>query len=494
MRRPFRWNVLLATSGWILGMMTATCSRPVEPGAGRTTSSSPLAGALPAPAFAHAAGAAPSGDPTIADIAGRVVPSVVNVSATRVAPEFRQAPFFDDPSLRDFFGPMPRLRPGPEQSLGSGVIVSADGVVLTNNHVIEYAREIRVKLHDGRELAAKLVGSDPRSDVAVLRLEGKVTGLTPLSFGDSDRLRLGDVVLAIGNPFGVGQTVTMGIVSGLGRDGIGIVDYEDFIQTDAAINPGNSGGALVNMRGELIGVNTAILSRTGGYQGVGFAIPSNMARPVLDALLRGGKVSRGWMGVSIQDLDDKLAAALELPVQRGVLVSNVEKGSPAARAGIRRGDVIVALNGEQVASTRKLRNRIAAAGPGKTVALEVMREGKRRTLSVVLAELPDSVAGPVDDAPATGALEGVAVGALDSRIRRQLSIPKDVTRGVVVTAVAPGSPALAAGLRPGDVIVELDRKPIDSVAAFQKAYAAGRDSVVLLVQRGEASLYIAVRR
>ncbi|HEU5059934.1 MAG TPA: Do family serine endopeptidase [Kofleriaceae bacterium] len=492
MRRPFRWNVLLAAGGWMLGMMTATCSRPVEPGPSQSSGPGLVAGALPAPAFAHAAGTAASGDPTLADIAGRVVASVVNVSATRVAPEFRQEPFFDDPFFRDFFGPMPR--PGPEQSLGSGVIVSAEGVVLTNNHVIEHARDIKVKLHDGRELAAKVVGTDPKSDVAVLRLEGKVSGLSPLPFGDSDRLRLGDVVLAIGNPFGVGQTVTMGIVSGLGRDGIGILDYEDFIQTDAAINPGNSGGALVNMRGELVGINTAILSRSGGYQGVGFAIPSNMARPVLDALLRGGKVARGWMGVSIQDLDDKLAAALELPVKRGVLVSDVEKGSPAARAGLRRGDVVVSLNGEEVTSTRKLRNRIAAAGPGRTVSLEVVRQGGRRTLSVQLAELPDSVAGPASDAPAEGALEGVAVAALDSSVRRRLSIPKEVTRGVVVTGVAPASPAMAAGLRPGDVIAELNRKPIDSVAAFQKAYAASRDSVLLLVHRGEATLYIAVRR
>ena len=492
MRRPFRWNVLLVTSGWMLGMLTTTCSRPVEP-AGTQASTPPaaLAGPLPAPAFARAAA---GGDQTIADVAGRVVASVVNVSATRVTPEFRQHPFFDDPFFRDFLGPMPRTRPGPEQSLGSGVIVSADGVILTNNHVVEHAREIRVKLHDGRELGARVVGTDPKSDLAVLRLADKTAGLTPLAFGNSDQLRLGDVVLAIGNPFGVGQTVTMGIVSGLGRDGIGLADYEDFIQTDAAINPGNSGGPLVDMRGELVGINTAILSRSGGSQGIGFAIPSNMARPVLDALLHGGKVTRGWLGVSIQDLDDKLARALDLTVDRGVLVSDVSKGSPAARAGLERGDVIVALNGDPMTSTRKLRNRIAATAPGTTVSLEVVRQRARKTISVELEALPDTLAGPAVEAPAGGALEGVSVSALDARARQEYSIPKDVTRGVVVTAIDPASPALAAGLRPGDVILELDRKPIDSVAGFRKAYAASRDSAVLLVQRGEATMYLVIRR
>ena len=493
MTRPFPWNVLLMTSGWMIGLMIAACSRPVEPRADAGRAATAAIPVLPAPAFVRAATAA-AGDLSIADIAERVVPAVVNISATRVGREFRQEPFFDDPLFRDFFhGPM-SPRSGPEQSLGSGVIVSADGVILTNNHVVQHAKEIQVKLRDGREYKAKLIGTDPKSDLAALRLQGKIEKLTPLAFGNSDQLRLGDVVLAIGNPFGVGQTVTMGIVSGLGRDGIGLADYEDFIQTDAAINPGNSGGALVDMRGQLVGINTAILSRSGGNQGIGFAIPSNMARPVLDALLHGGKVARGWLGVSIQDVDDKLASALDLGIKRGVLVSDVNKGSPAARAGLQRGDVIVAMNGEEMTSTRKLRNRIAAAGPKAAVTLEVVRKGARKKLSVALAELPDTLAGPASDAPGEGALEGVSVSALDAATRRLHSIPGEIDEGVLVTAIEPGSPALAAGLRIGDVIVEVNKRSVDSVAAFKRAYAASRDPVVLLVQRGGATLYMVIRQ
>ena len=501
MRRPHRSNLVLVAAGWLLGLATVvTCSRPAgEPSHPTSDGAPPAAGRalLPAPAFARAA-AAGAGEATLADVAERVVPSVVNISATRVTPRFRQHPFFHDPMFRDFFGPMPQAQ--PEQSLGSGVIVSRDGVVVTNNHVIDQTREIRIKLHDGRELDAEVVGTDPKADVAVLRIASPPAGLQPLPFGDSDQLRLGDVVLAVGNPFGVGQTVTMGIVSGLGRGGMGLVDYEDFIQTDAAINPGNSGGALVNMRGELVGINTAILSRTGGYQGVGFAIPSNMARPLTDSLLAHGKVVRGFLGVSIQELDRDLASGLGLSVDRGALVSDVTAKSPAARAGLRRGDVIVELDGAPIGSTRALRNRIAATRPGTEVRLTLVRDGARRTVTVTLDELPSEpqlaagAGGGPGAAADQGALAGVTVGPLDAASRARFRIGREVKRGVVVTAVEPGSPALHAGLRPGDVILELDRAAVDSVARFRSLYGTGKDAVLLLIQRGDATLFIAIKR
>jgi serine protease Do len=318
----------------------------------RSDSSSPArAASAPAPVVQ------PGGSLSFADVAERVVDGVVNISVGRGG--------------------------------GSGVIVSSDGVVLTNNHVVEQADEIRVLLHDGREVEAKVIGTDPGTDLAVLRLEGKPGGLKPLAIGDSTKMRLGDAVLAIGNPFGVGQTVTMGIVSAMGRSRLGIVDYEDFIQTDAAINPGNSGGALVNLQGELIGINTAILSRTGGYQGVGLAIPTRLVRPVMASLLKNGKFVRGWMGVGIQQVDDSLAAGLKLPVTRGVLVSEVEPGSPAARAGVRRGDVIVTLGGKPMESSPEFRNTIATLGPGAAAELELYRDGKKMPLRVPLGKQPN---------------------------------------------------------------------------------------------------------
>src|SRR5690606_31146613 len=275
----------------------------------------------------------------IADVAERALPSVVNISLTKVGRAGAPIPF------PVFFGP-PQER--IEQGMGSGVIVSADGTILTNNHVVADAKEIKVTTYDRREFDAKVIGTDPKSDLAVIQIQGAPAGLTPIQFGDSSKLRLGEVVLAIGNPFGVGQTVTMGIVSATGRSRMGIVDYEDFIQTDAAINPGNSGGALVNMRGELVGINTAILSRSGGYQGIGFAIPADMARPIMKSLLDNGKVERGWLGVSIQDLTPELARGLGIGTSRGVLVSGVIDGSPADKAGLERGDVVISLDGKAI--------------------------------------------------------------------------------------------------------------------------------------------------
>jgi len=313
---------------------------------------------MPTPAFAQANKAGET--VVLADIAERVVPSVVNISSEKIVrdtgspPDF--GPLFNDPFFRHFFGgplePSSRPRARREHSLGSGVIVSDKGVVLTNNHVIENADEIRVGLADGREFEAEIVGRDPDSDLGVLKLKGDVKDLKVLAMGDVNSLRLGDIVLAVGNPFGVGQTLTMGIVSAKGRASVGIVQYEDFIQTDAAINPGNSGGALVNMRGELVGINTAILSRSGGYQGIGFAIPTNMARPIMDGILADGKVKRGWLGVAIQDVTPQLKDALGLTESSGVLISDVAADGPAAKAGLKRGDVIVSLDGQKTDSSR----------------------------------------------------------------------------------------------------------------------------------------------
>ena len=341
---------------------------------GLTAGDSPSATAQPA-----APPAVASSD-VVADVAERVVDSVVNISTSQTI-EVEQGPFLFDPFFNDpqspYFGAPDERK---AQSLGSGVIVSPDGKILTNAHVVRNADEITVTLHDGSEHDAKVVGVDPKSDLAVIKLEGRFGKLTPLPFADSTRTRLGETVLAVGNPFGVGQAVTMGIVSATGRASVGIVQYEDFIQTDAAINPGNSGGALVNLRGELVGINTAILSRSGGYQGIGFAIPTAMARPIMDALIKDGKVSRGYLGVNLKPVEHG---------GRGVMIESVEAKAPAARAGITAGDIILAVDGTEVRDLGKLRNMVAMKGANKSATFEISRDGKVRTLEVKLGELPE---------------------------------------------------------------------------------------------------------
>jgi serine protease Do len=322
---------------------------------------------------------------TIADVAERVVESVVNVSSSK---KVEAGPAAMDPFFQ-YFG----IDPGEGQggfaaSMGSGVIVTAQGRILTNAHVVNGADEIKVTTSDGTELEAKVIGIDPRSDVAVLQLDGDLPKLKPIQLGDSSKLRLGEVVLAVGNPFGVGQSVTMGIVSAKGR-ATGGTDYQDFIQTDAAINPGNSGGALVNLAGELVGVPTAILSRSGGYQGIGFAIPTEMARPIMDMLVKDGKVSRGYLGVNIATVNKALAKDQKLAVVHGVLITGVEAKSPAAKAGLEQGDVVVSLDGSDIRDANKLRNTIAMRGAGKTAELAILRGKDRSTVKVVLGELPD---------------------------------------------------------------------------------------------------------
>jgi serine protease Do len=341
--------------------------------------------AVAAPA-ARATPAALTGS-NLSDVAERVVGSVVNVSTTR---EVSMGPAMFDPFFNDPGSPF-YMTPDQHKvsSLGSGVIVGDRGRILTNAHVIDGADQIKVTLEDGTELDAKLVGVDKRSDLAVLQLQGDVPRLRALPLGDSSKMRLGEVVLAVGDPFGIGQTVTMGIVSAKGRAQVGIEDYEDFIQTDAAINPGNSGGALVNMRGELVGINTAILSRSGGYQGIGFAIPTNMARPIMDELVKNGRVSRGYLGVDIATLNRDIAREKRLTVTRGVIIAGVGRGTPAAHAGLAADDVITAVDGRPITDRGHLRNLIAMKGAGAKVTLEVVRGRHDRKVDVTLAALPD---------------------------------------------------------------------------------------------------------
>ena len=328
-------------------------------------------------------------DTNISDVAERVVDSVVNISTSRGTNDGPAAfdPFFNDP-MSPWYG----VDPGPrrQMSKGSGVIVTAGGRILTNAHVVKGADVIKVSLQDGSDHEAKLVGIDHKVDLAVLQLEGALPPLKPLPFGDSTRLRLGEVVLAIGDPFGVGKSVTMGIVSAKGRGGMGIEEYEDFIQTDAAINPGNSGGALVNLRGELVGINTAIASKSGGYAGIGFAIPTSMARPIMDMLVKDGRVVRGYLGVNIQTVTSAMAKEHKLGAARGAVVASVQPNSPAARAGLAEGDVITALDGTEVRNSDVLRNTIAMTRPGTVVELAVFdRGGGKKLLKAKLGELPE---------------------------------------------------------------------------------------------------------
>jgi Do/DeqQ family serine protease len=347
----------------------------------------------PGPDAAHAAPSVIT-DASIPDIAERVVDSVVNISTSKAV---RGGPAEADPFFTDPDSPGFGTRPSQRRlaSMGSGVIVTSGGRILTNAHVVNGADDIKVTVQDGTDYEAKIVGIDPKADLAVLQLKGKVPALKPVSFGDSSQLRLGEVVLAVGNPFGVGKSVTMGIVSAKGRGNMGIEEYEDFIQTDAAINQGNSGGALVNLRGELVGINTAIASRSGGYQGIGFAIPSNMARPIMEMLVKDGKVVRGFLGVNIQTVTADVAKENNLGATRGAVVASVQPNSPAAMAGLVTGDVIVALNGSEIRSSDVLRNTIALLRPGTTVDLEVVGRGaaaKKKVIKAKLGELPDEAA------------------------------------------------------------------------------------------------------
>jgi serine protease Do len=427
------------------------------------------------------------GAESIADITERVLPSVVNISMTKVT-KMSASPL----PFMPFFGPQEDRR---EQGMGSGVIVSKDGYILTNNHVVADAQEIKVTTSDRKNYTATIVGTDPKSDLAVIKLKGDVTNLTPVEFGDSGRLRLGDVVLAIGNPFGVGQTVTMGIVSAKGRTDLGIEAYEDFIQTDAAINPGNSGGALINGEGKLVGINTAILSRSGGYQGIGFAIPSNMASPIMESLKKTGKVIRGWLGVAIQDVDQELADAMKLPAATGILLSDVKPGTPAAKAGLVRGDVVLRVDGKVVDTSGQFRNVIAASGSKRTVHLDFIRDGKALAADVELGQMPEAeaVASAGPSSSQGSALDGIVLENVNPQNRRAFEIDDAVKQGVVITRLDPQSKAAHAGLRPGDVVLEVNRVRVDTPQRFQELYAKSQNRVLLLVNRRGSTNYLVIK-
>ncbi|MBI5756851.1 MAG: DegQ family serine endoprotease [Nitrospirae bacterium] len=432
------------------------------------------------------------------EIARRVTPAVVNISTTKIAKGLEKSPlspFFQDPLFRRFFGDeffreheMPRRR--KEQSLGSGVIVSEDGYIITNNHVVEGADEIKVVLSDKREFIGKVVGADPKTDLSIIKI--KAGDLPAIVWGDSDRIEVGEFVLAIGSPFGLNQTVTSGIISAKGRANVGIADYEDFIQTDAAINPGNSGGALVNVRGELIGINTAIFTRSGGYMGIGFAVPSNMAKAVMDSLVKEGKVTRGWLGVYIQDITPDLAKQFKLGTNIGALVSDVIEGSPAEKAGLERGDVIVQYNGKEVENNGHLRNMVAQTPVGKVVDVRIIREGREKVLKVTIGELPAEVAkGEKGEEDTGGIFKGVTVQNLTPEFRERLDIP-DKIKGVIIAAIEGGSAGEEYGLRSGDVILEINKKATKTVKDFNKAIGEIKkdESILVLVYREGMTIYI----
>jgi serine protease Do len=425
------------------------------------------------------------------------LPAVVNIHTSKVVKEGQNTmPFFNDPFFQQFFGNQfgrqTQPRPEREQSLGSGVIVTSDGTILTNNHVIDGATDIDVQLSDKREFKAKLVGSDPRTDVAVLKIDA--TGLPTLSVGDSSKLQVGDVIFAIGDPFGVGETATMGIVSATGRNNLGIENYEDFIQTDAAINPGNSGGAMIDLHGNLIGINTAI--ETGGGQGnigIGFAIPINMAHSVMDQIVMHGKVVRGYLGLYPQDVTPQIAKQFGLSEPVGALIAEVSPDTPASKAGLKRGDVILKVNGEPVGSANDLRLRISQTAPGTEVKLAISRDGKPQDVSLTLGEYrDDKEANAGDGESGEGALQGIHVQELSSDIAQELNLPAG-THGVVVSDIDPASSASSADIQRGDVIQEVNRKPVSSIEQYKQALAGADDKpVLLLVNRGGTTHYVDV--
>lgn len=434
-----------------------------------------------------------------ADIVERTSPAVVNISSERKA-QMTNAPgdFFEQFPFS--FPQQPNQRPQLEHGVGSGVIVSADGTILTNNHVVDGATKITVEMNNGKTFDAKIVGTDPPSDLAVLKIEAQ--NLPFLTLGNSDNVRVGDIVLAIGNPLGIGQTVTAGIISAKGRrTGISDGSFEDFLQTDAPINRGNSGGALVNLNGELIGINSQILAggASGGNIGIGFSIPSNMAKSVMEQLLQNGRVRRGMLGINIQNINEDLADSLNLKDTRGVLVSNVRTGSAADKAGIKRGDVITAINGETVEDSNVLRNKVAGTLPGTEIKIKIWRDGTEQELTAVLDELnPETASASTPQSEndrskqGQGGKLGLTLQPLTPEMMRQLDLPED-TRGLVVTETDPNGAAAQTGIRRGDVILEVNRQPVTTLDEMQAVLEKSGDRVLLLISRRGQTTFITVK-
>lgn len=434
----------------------------------------------------------------LASITEKARPVVVNIATSRTVKTPR-LPFADDPFFKRFFGEQKAPAKKKAISLGSGVIVSSDGYIITCNHVIESAEDIIVKTADNKEYKGQVIGADAKTDVAIIKIDEK--NLPFAAFGDSDKLRSGEIVLAMGNPFGLNHTVTMGIVSALKRSGMGITEYEDFIQIDAAINPGNSGGALLNTKGELVGINDAIYSTSGGSQGIGFAIPVKMARSIMESMLTKGKVVRGYIGISIQPLTADLARQFGLKDQNGALLVDVTEGGPAEKAGLERGDVMIEYDGKKIESLPELKNWVASTPPGKSVPVKVMRDGKTVSVNVVMGELPGSSA-PSPEQPAAPAaeapkvvdnnLKGVIVRELTDDYLQKQGIKRRL-KGVVIVNISEDSPALGL-LEKGDIILEVNRKAVPTQGDYTQVVGkiAKNQDVLLLIMRGGASQYLTV--
>lgn len=429
----------------------------------------------------------------MAEVVAAVRPAVVNISTTRITktPGLSH-PFFDDPFFRRFFdddtNQLRKKREHRAANLGSGVIVDKNGYILTNNHVIKGADEIKIRLSDRREFKGRVIGTDPKTDIAVIKIDAD--RLAAIKWGDSDKLRVGETVIAVGNPFGLNQTVTSGIVSATGRANVGIADYEDFIQTDAAINPGNSGGALVNARGELIGINTAIFSTSGGYQGIGFAIPSNMAKSVMENLIKNGKVIRGWLGITVQQLTPELLRQFNLRDDKGVLVADVAEQSPADKAGIKRGDVIIEFEGKAINEPSILRNMAANAPPGKEVGIKLIRNDSMKTIKVIIAELPSDIKKMPEEIG--NFFKEIRVQNITPEIRKALQIPKKIN-GVIITHIDSGSPAYNV-LKKNDVITEINKKKVNNQTQYRDVITGMKNirQIIFQVYRNGSLIYLTV--
>jgi serine protease Do len=502
-RRVRRAGLAIVAAAALLGGATWHSLAATAPATQARDAQAPRARTVNTPTLTHAIG---GGRDSYADVVKVVAPAVVtirvqgkaNVSPTQFGDgdEFFRR-FFGDPSQRGFRTPqMPQMPRAPRQrGLGSGVIISSDGYILTNNHVIDGADDIRVEMTDGRTLTAKLVGSDKPSDLALLKVTA--SDLQPLALGDSDAVQVGDVVLAVGNPLGIGETVTMGIISAKGRStGVGDGGYEDFLQTDAPINHGNSGGALVNTKGELVGINSQILSNSGENIGIGFAIPANMARHVTDQLRKDGKVHRSQLGVMIQPVTSDMAASLGLKEAGGVIISSVEPGSAADRAGLKQGDVIQSFNGESVKDFNVLRNRVADTAPGSSATVTVIRDGAKRDVTVKLNETAASKSarnGEGDSTAEDKTALGVSVAPLTPELATRYSLPKNA-KGVVVEDVNPDGRAADAGLQAGDLIMQVNRQSVENVEDLRAAVRRSGDRpVLLLISREGQNHFLTVR-